>query len=87
MKRRLRGWRSIHVTDSDHPYMKHWWVPGLQIGYEHTFIHQFADFLLALGEGRNAEPSFRDGLKTEYVTDSILQSARTGRWEKVSAPR
>src|SRR4051794_8681473 len=23
---RLRGWRSIHITDSDHPYMKHWWV-------------------------------------------------------------
>ena len=52
MKRRLRGWRSIHVTDGDHPYMKRWWVPGLQIGYEHTFIHQFADFLLALGEGK-----------------------------------
>ena len=42
---RLRGWRSVHITDGDHPYMKHWWVPGLQIGYEHTFIHQFADFL------------------------------------------
>ena len=41
----MRGWRSIHITDGDHPYMKHWWVPGLQIGYEHTFIHQFADFL------------------------------------------
>ena len=27
--------------------MKHWWVPGLQIGYEHTFIHQFADFVQA----------------------------------------
>src|SRR5947207_11518760 len=28
---RVRGWRSVHITDSDHPYMKHWWVPG-QIG-------------------------------------------------------
>ena len=37
---RVRGWRSIHVTDGDHPYMEHWWVPGLQIGYEHTFVHQ-----------------------------------------------
>ena len=26
---RLRGWRSIHVTDGDHPYMGNWWVPGL----------------------------------------------------------
>src|ERR1019366_7344011 len=47
---RLRGWRSIHITDGDHPYMKNWWVPGLQIGYEHTFIHQVADFLTGLGE-------------------------------------
>src|SRR6185369_10114702 len=35
---RVRGWRNVHVTDGDQPYMKHWWVPGLQIGYEHTFI-------------------------------------------------
>ena len=84
---RLRGWRSIHVTDSDHPYMKRWWVPGLQIGYEHTFIHQFGDFLAALAEGNSAEPTFRDALATDYVTDSILQSAKTGKWEQVSAPR
>src|ERR1043165_5754762 len=45
-----RGWRSIHVTDGDQPYMKQWWVPGLQIGYEHSFVHQVADFLKALGE-------------------------------------
>lgn len=81
----LRGWRSIHVTDGDHPYMKHWWVPGLQIGYEHTFIHQFADFLQALGEGKQAEPSFRDGLATDVVTDAVLESAKTKRWEKVPA--
>ena len=31
--------------------MKHWWVPGLQIGYEHTFIHQFADFVEAIAGG------------------------------------
>ena len=49
-KARVRGWRSVHVTDGDHPYMKHWWVPGLQIGYEHTFIHQFADFVEAAAE-------------------------------------
>src|SRR5579863_9151071 len=59
---RLRGWRSIHITDSDHPYMKHWWVPGLQIGYEHTFVHQVADFLEGLAQGRIPGPSFRDGL-------------------------
>src|SRR5919201_1691931 len=25
---RLRGWRSIHGTDGDHPYMGKWWVAG-----------------------------------------------------------
>src|SRR3984957_1182807 len=57
---RLRGWKNIHITDGDHPYMKQWWVPGLQIGYEHTFIHQAADFLAGLGEGNAASPTFRE---------------------------
>jgi predicted dehydrogenase len=80
---RLRGWRNIHVSDGDHPYMKHWWVPGLQIGYEHTFIHQAADFLEALASGKAAAPTFRDGLATDYVTDAVLKSAKTRQWEKV----
>jgi predicted dehydrogenase len=79
----LRGWRSVHVTDGDHPYMKRWWVPGLQIGYEHTFTHQFADFLEALGEGKEAAPTFKEGLATDYVTDAILKSAKTRQWEKI----
>jgi myo-inositol 2-dehydrogenase/D-chiro-inositol 1-dehydrogenase len=79
----LRGWRSIHITDGDHPYMKHWWVPGLQIGYEHTFTHQFADFLEATAKGAAASPTFRDGLATDQVTDAVLKSANTRQWEKV----
>ena len=82
---RLRGWRSVHVTDGDHPYMKHWWVPGLQIGYEHTFIHQFADFLQAAAGGRALPPTFRDALATDYVTDAVLKSAKTRRWEHAAA--
>src|SRR5688572_27485384 len=80
----LRGWRSIHITDGDHPYMNRWWVPGLQIGFEHTFIHQVADFVQALGEGKEAAPTFRDGLATDYVTDAVLKSAKTRQWETVS---
>ncbi len=80
-----RGWRSVHITDGDHPYMKHWWVPGLQIGYEHTFIHQFADFLQAVGEGKECSPTFRDGLATDHVTDAVLKSAKTRQWEVVSS--
>ena len=81
---KIRGWKSVHITDGDHPYMKNWWVPGLQIGYEHTFVHQVADFLTALAKGDRARPDFRDALETQYVCDAVLKSGKTGRWEKVS---
>ncbi len=77
---RLRGWRSIHVSEGEHPYMKHWWVPGLQIGYEHTFIHQVADLLSGLSSGAAPAPTFRDALATEQVVDAVLKSAKTGLW-------
>ena len=81
---RLRVWRSIHVTDGDHPYMSKWWVPGLQIGYEHSFVHQLADFLEGIAKRQPASPTFRDALQTQYVCDAVLKSARTNRWEKVA---
>lgn len=80
---RLRGWRSIHVTDGDHPYMKRWWVPGLNIGFEHSFVHQLADFLTGLSTGKPAGPTFREALETQYICDAVLKSAHSGRWEKV----
>ncbi len=63
--------------------MKHWWAPGLQIGYEHTFIHQAADFLEGLASGRAASPSFREALATDLVTEAVLRSAQSGEWEHV----
>jgi predicted dehydrogenase len=83
----VRGWRSIHVSDSDQPYMKNWWVPGLQIGYEHSFVHQVADFLQGLESGRPAKPDFTDGLATDYVVDAVLQSGKSGQWLKVKRPK
>jgi predicted dehydrogenase len=82
---KLRGWRSIHVTDAggDHPYMNHWWVPGLQIGYAETFVHQLADFLTALGKGEPCAPTFRDALQTQKVCDAVLKSAKMGTWVDV----
>ena len=79
----VRGWRSIHVTDGDQPYMKHWWVPGLQIGYEHTFVHQVADFLENLAAGQPTAPTFRDALATQAVCDAVLDSAEHHKWETV----
>lgn len=81
---KLRGWRSIHITEGEHPYMKQWWVPGLQIGYEHTFIHHVADLLRELPKGVAPGPSFRDALATDRVVEAVLQSARTDAWVNCS---
>ncbi len=79
----IRGWHSVHVTDSDMPYMDHWWVPGLQIGYEHTFVHQVADFLESLSSGTPAGPTFRDAVETQKVCDAVLDSAKSSSWKDV----
>ena len=82
---RLRGWRSVHITDhgGDHPYMDHWWVPGLQIGYAETFVHQVADFMTAVDKGEPCSPTFREGLATQKVCEAVLESAKTGTWVDV----
>ena len=80
----VRGWRSIHVSDSDQPYMDKWWVPGLQIGYEHTFVHHVADFLEGLSLGVPASPTFRDALETQKVCDAILSSAQSRQWVDIA---
>ncbi len=81
----VRGWRSVHVTDhgGEHPYMDRWWVPGLQIGYEHSFVHQVADFLDALSQSQSVGPSFRDALETQKVCDAVLSSAKSQSWTRV----
>lgn len=78
-----RGWKSIHVTDGDHPYMDKWWVPGLAIGYEHSFVHQVADFLAAYAKGEPCAPTFRDALETQKVCDAVLSSAKSHQWVNV----
>jgi len=80
---KMRGWKSIHVSDGDQPYMKNWWVPGLQIGYEHSFVHQVADFVMGLDQGTSTSPNFREALQTDYVTDAVLKSARERTWQPV----
>ena len=77
----MRGWTSILVTDGDHPYLGKWWVPGLSIGYEHSFIHQIADFLEGLETGKPASPTFREALETTRVCDAIIKSGATGKWQ------
>ena len=78
-----RGWTNILVTDGDHPYLGKWWVPGLIIGYEHSFTHQVADFLDGLRTGKPAAPTFREALATNRLCDAILASGKSGKWVNI----
>ena len=80
----VRGWRSILVTDGDQPYMNRWWVPGLIVGYEHTFIHQAADFLAALERGESCHPTFKDALETQKVCEAVIDSANSRSWKNTN---
>jgi predicted dehydrogenase len=76
----LTGWRKIHTTNSEHPYMSHYWVPGTCIGYEHTFLNALADFVAGIESGKWTQPDFRNALQTQKVCDAVIASAREGRW-------
>ena len=77
----VRGWRSIIVTDGDQPYMDKWWVGGLGIGYEHSFVHQVADFLKSLETGKPCSPTFKEALQTQKVCEAVIESANTRSWK------
>src|SRR5262249_51597966 len=40
-----RGLADVLVTERDHPYGGRWWPPGHLLGWEHTFAHQFDEFI------------------------------------------
>ncbi len=78
-----RGFRDILVTESIHPYAGAWWPPGHIIGYEHTFVHAFADFTKAVVAGKSVQPTFADGLANEKVLAAVSKSAKSRAWVKV----
>ncbi len=80
----VTGWRRIHVTNFEHPYMDNWWVPGCTIGYEHTFTNALADFFQGLDSGKPTQPDFRSALETQKVCDAVLQSAKDQQWVEIA---
>ncbi len=77
----ITGWRKIHTTNGKHPYMGHYWVPGLTIGYEHTFLNALADFVESIEKGTKFQPDFRNGVQTQKVCEAVLASAKDGTWK------
>jgi predicted dehydrogenase len=80
------GFRTILVTEADHPFWQWWWPPGHIIGWEHTFVHELHHLLTAIREGAGVAPygaSFEDGYRAAEVCDAIVRSAESGRREEI----
>ncbi|MGC5172814.1 Gfo/Idh/MocA family protein [Microbacterium sp. DT81.1] len=73
-----QGFRTILVTEPDHPYLAPWWPAGHMLGYEHGFSHQVVDLIEAIAAGEQPRPSFEDGLHVQRVLDAVEQSSLSG---------
>ncbi|WP_227466944.1 Gfo/Idh/MocA family protein [Nocardioides lijunqiniae] len=69
------GFRRLLVTEPDHPYTAAWWPPGHGLGYEHTFVHEIADFVRDVATGTPPTPSFADGLQVQRVLEAVERSS------------
>jgi predicted dehydrogenase len=78
-----QGFKSILVTEAEHPYTGRWWPPGHILGYEHTFVHAIHDFLTALERDKMPSPNFTDGVRNQAVLEAVERSAKSGKWQKV----
>ena len=82
---KAKGFRTIMVTELCHQYVKGWWPPGHVLGWEHTFVHQYYEFLTAIARNSATSPSFYDGLMNQEVLAAIETAATTKRWAKVGS--
>jgi predicted dehydrogenase len=77
--RDTQGFTKVLVSESYHPFWNNWWPHGHIIGWEHTFVHQFAHMFEAIVHNTDVKPhaaDFEDGYKNAVICDAILQSSR-----------
>jgi predicted dehydrogenase len=82
-----QGFRTVLVSEADHPFWEHWWPQGHMIGWEHTFVHQLHHFLTAIRDDGDVAPhgaTLEDGYRAAEVCDAMLRSAQGGAREQVT---
>jgi predicted dehydrogenase len=79
----IQGFRTIIATQPQHMYIKNWWPAGHLIGWEHTFVHQYYEFMSAIAAGAMPEPNFYDGMKCQQVIEAVWLAGNETRWVKV----
>jgi predicted dehydrogenase len=81
-----KGFRTILVSEADHPFWEHWWPQGHMIGWEHSFVHEIHHLLTAIRDGSDVAPhgaTLEDGYRAAEVCDAMLRSAEQGGRETV----
>ena len=78
----VQGFRTVNVTEPDHPYTGAWWPPGHILGYEHTFVHTMKDLMDGIKTGKSPAPTFEDGYRCQAVLDAVERSAVSGEWTR-----
>jgi predicted dehydrogenase len=81
-----QGFRTVLVSEADHPFWQYWWPQGHMIGWEHTFVHELHHFLTAIRDDTDVAPhgaTFEDGYRAAEICDAMLRSAEAGRKERV----
>ena len=76
----VKGFRTVIVTEPEHPYAEAWWPPGHILGYEHTFVHTIKDLMYGIAAGKSPPPSFEDGYRCQVVLDAVERSAESREW-------
>lgn len=79
----VQGSHRLLVTGPQHPYTDCFWPPGHIIGYEHTFISSFADFLKSLANDVRFHPNFDDAVEVQQVLEAVDLSSGNRKWVRV----
>jgi predicted dehydrogenase len=80
------GFRTVLVSEADHPFWEHWWPQGHMIGWEHSFVHELHHLLTAIRDGGDVAPhgaTLEDGYRAAEICDAMLRSAESGARETV----
>jgi predicted dehydrogenase len=84
---RARGFKTVLVSEANHPFWEHWWPPGHIIGWGETFVHELHHLLKAIADDGDVAPygaTFEDGYRAAEVCDAIVRSGASGVRERLS---
>ncbi len=79
----LRGWRRV---DTVNRFAKPggWPGPKFSIGFLRSHVQCLHNFVSAVVEERKVRPSLEDGIRLQYLLETVRESAADGSWHKIA---